>query len=50
MSLLVNLKLHVQIFISFYKGDSSLFHENLLGITEVLAALCVKDEEKSFIG
>ena len=27
-----------------------LFYDNLLGITEVLAALCVKDEEKSFIG
>ena len=27
-----------------------LFHDNLLGITEVLAALCVKDEEKSFLG
>ena len=38
VSLLVNLKLHVQILTSFYKGDSPLFHENLLGITEVSAA------------
>ena len=46
----LNLELHVQIFTSFYEKNSTLFHDNLLGITEVLAALCVKDEEKSFLG